>query len=307
MRVAVVTTSYPSSERDPSGHFVETEVRDLERAGADVTVITPRPGGAFGWPGVASRLRERPWRIFEATAWSARAAVELRNARPQRVIAHWAIPSAFPIASGALALGHRGADAVEVEVVSHGGDVRLLAALPATLRTRIVRALVARASTWRFVSESLLTQLAATLDERDEARVRKIALIAPSPLTMIDVREESASRRQDLGGRRLYVCASRLVASKRVDMVIDYVASTTSDRRRERVLVVVGDGPERPRLERLAYRWGLDARFVGIRSRRDTLAWLGAADEVVHASLAEGMSTVLREAEHLGVPVTTLA
>jgi glycosyltransferase involved in cell wall biosynthesis len=76
--------------------------------------------------------------------------------------------------------------------------------------------------------------------------------------------------------------------------------------RNERVLVVVGDGPARPRLERLATRWGMDVRFLGRRSRRDTLTWLGAADEIVHASLAEGFSTVMREAEHLGVPITIL-
>ena len=46
---------------------------------------------------------------------------------------------------------------------------------------------------------------------------------------------------------------------------------------------------------------------MGTRSRRDTLAWLGAADEIVHASKAEGLSTVIREAEHLGIPLTTLA
>jgi glycosyltransferase involved in cell wall biosynthesis len=95
------------------------------------------------------------------------------------------------------------------------------------------------------------------------------------------------------------------VPSKRVDKVIDYVASGHGDRN-DRVLVVVGDGPERKKLEQLARRWGMDVRFVGTRPRRDTLTWLGAADEIVHASMAEGLSTVIREAEHLGVPLTTL-
>ena len=70
MRVAVVTTSYPSNERDPSGHFVESEVKELERSGAEVTVIKPTEGGAFGWPGVAARIRERPWRIFDASLFT---------------------------------------------------------------------------------------------------------------------------------------------------------------------------------------------------------------------------------------------
>ena len=105
------------------------------------------------------------------------------------------------------------------------------------------------------------------------------------------------------------MCAGRLVASKRVDKVIDYVATSPNHgtRRDERTLVVLGDGPERAQLERLARAWRMDVRFLGTVSRRETLGWIGAADELVHASRAEGLSTVVREAEHLGVPVTILA
>lgn len=302
MRVAVVTTSYPSSERDPSGHFVESEVKELERAGAGVTVVKPDPGGAFGWPGVAARLRARPWRVVDAGVWVARAALEVRAARPHRVIAHWSVPSAFPVAIGALV----GRATFELDVVSHGGDVRLLSVLPRAAREHIVRAIARRATAWRFVSSSLLEQLSATIGPVGDDLVRRVAVVRPSAVAMPDVREEAAARRRDFDGRRLYVCAGRLIRSKRVDKVIDYVASTNGGQRRDRVLVVVGDGPERPKLEQLAQRWGMDVRFIGMRSRRDTLAWLGAADEIVHASMAEGLSTVLREAEHLGVPITTL-
>jgi teichuronic acid biosynthesis glycosyltransferase TuaC len=297
MRVAVVTTSYPSSERDPSGHFVESEVKELERSGVDVTVVKPSPGSAFGWPGVAARIRERPWRVLDAGVFTGRAAWELRAARPHRVIAHWAVPSAFPIANAV--------PAAELEVVSHGADVRLLAALPETAREHLVRSIARRAHTWRFVSAALREDLLQTLADETAAAVARIALVRPCTLAMPDVRADAQRRRRDFDGRRLYVCAGRLVASKRVDKVIDYVASGRGDRE-GRVLVVIGDGPERPRLEHQARRWGMDVRFVGTRSRRDTLTWLGAADEIVHASRAEGLSTVVREAEHLGIPLTTL-
>jgi teichuronic acid biosynthesis glycosyltransferase TuaC len=68
-------------------------------------------------------------------------------------------------------------------------------------------------------------------------------------------------------------------------------------------LVVVGDGPERSRLEALARARGVDARFVGRVPRDEALAWIGAADVLIHASEAEGLSTVVREAEALGTPV----
>lgn len=295
--VCVVTTSYPADDADPAGHFVKAEVEELERAGHTVKVVTPRPGGAFGWPGAAFRLREKPWRAIEAATWMTRARSEIRAARPDRVIAHWSVPSAWPVLTSA-ALDH-----VPLEIVSHGGDVRLIAAMPVLVRRLVVTRLLARATSWRFVSTPLLEKLAEVLDAGDAAKLHAMAVIAPSPLAHIDVAAEVRERRSALGARTLYVCAGRLVRSKRVDRVIDYVAGRRAD---QPILVVIGDGPERARLEQLAQRWRIDVRFLGNKPRRETLAWIGAADELVHASIAEGMSTVVREAEHLGVKITVL-
>jgi glycosyltransferase involved in cell wall biosynthesis len=119
---------------------------------------------------------------------------------------------------------------------------------------------------------------------------------------MPDVRREVAIRRRQLAGARLGVCVARLVATKRVDAVVEHVARA----RDVEVLVVVGDGPERAHLERLARRRGVDARFLGALGRRDALAWIGAGDVLFHASAAEGLSTVVREAEALGTRVVRL-
>jgi teichuronic acid biosynthesis glycosyltransferase TuaC len=298
--ICVVTTSYPVDEGDPSGHFVKAEVAELERAGHVVTVVTPDPGGAFGWPGAATRLRQKPWRAIEAGGWMLRAASQLRAARPDRIIAHWSVPSAWPIVTSG---GTKSFREVPLEVVSHGGDVRLIATMPAAVRSRVVRRLLARASTWRFVSQALLEQLVRALGPAEEAALRAMAIVAPSPLAMLDVTEDVRVRKSSLGDRPLYVCAGRLVRSKRVDRVIDYVAG---HRAGQPILVVIGDGPERGRLETLARQWRLDVRFLGNTPRREALTWIGAADELVHASIAEGISTVVREAEHLGVKVTVL-
>jgi glycosyltransferase involved in cell wall biosynthesis len=299
MRVSVVTTSYPSGGEDPSGHFVEAEVRELERAGHAVTVIRPAvsPRGAFGWPGVATRVRENPLRLFDACAWTAAAATQLRRSRPDRIAAHWCVPSAWPIAAAVDR-------DVSLEVVSHGGDVRLLTRMPRLARERIVRSVLQRAQVWRFVSAELRDSLTSALTPRDAVALRERSVVAPSPLGMIDVKDAVRARRDQFPDRRLYVCAGRLVASKRVDRVIDYVASSRNGH--DPVLVVLGDGPERSRLEKIARAWKLDVRFQGTTPRHETLAWIGAADEVVHASRSEGLSTVVREAEQLGVPVTRL-
>jgi glycosyltransferase involved in cell wall biosynthesis len=299
MRVSVVTTSYPAHAGDPSGHFVEAEVHELERMGNTVTVIRPPVSarGAFGWPGAATRIRENPARLFDAAAWTAAAAKELRRALPDRIVAHWCVPSAWPIAAAVPA-------DVAIEVVSHGGDVRLLTRLPGRLRGAIVGSVLRRASTWRFVSEELRSTLEASLAARAAAALRARSVVRPSPIGMLDVRDAARARKDQFADRRLYVCAGRLVPSKRVDRVIDYVASVRDEN--NPVLVVLGDGPERMRLEKIARAWKLDVRFEGTTPRHETLAWIGAADELVHASRSEGLSTVVREAEQLGVPVTRL-
>lgn len=296
--ICVITTSYPEDESDPSGHFVDTEVRELSRGGHRVTVVKPRVGGAFGWPGVAARVRENPLRLLDAGRFVASATMEVRRAAPSKIIAHWSVPSGFPVAMMA------GSEAPELELVSHGADVRLLRAMPDRIRSGLVTRLVDRASRWRFVSGNLLSELCTSLPSGLVRAVEAKAVVQASPLGMPDVGRLVQARRSALGEKRLFVTAARLVPSKRVDKVIDYVAE--SRRACAPVLVVLGDGPLRPHLEQVARRWQLDARFLGKTPRREALSWIGAADEFVHASRTEGLSTVVREAEHLGVKVTLL-
>ena len=302
VRTAVVTTSYPQFAGDPSGHFVESEVRGLAQRGEDVTVIWPRGVDAFGWPGFAAKVRERPIAGLEAAAWIVRARRELVTRGPfDRVIAHWAVPCAWPLALSVRPRSTRGAGAA-VEIVSHGGDVRLLAALPRVARIAIVNAIAARATSWRFVSTSLLAELVAALPDEIARRVEAIAQVGACTIAMPDVSAAIDARRRALGDARITVCVGRLVASKRVDAAIDYAARCGES------LVIVGDGPERAKLEAQAARVAPGkVRFVGNATREDALAWIGAADAVIHASRAEGASTVLREAEALGVRVVRIA
>lgn len=309
-RVLVITTSFPAHEGDPSGHFVEAEARALARRGDDVEVLAPgasslrhadglrvtRLGGAraFRWPGVWSRLRSDPLAAFAACAWLARALRAAEARRVDRIVAHWVIPSGLPI--GALAKG-------PLELVSHGGDVRLLLALPPLVRCALVARLLDRARAWRFVAEPLRQSLLRALPPRlDDAVLRKSFVEAPMlDLPAVDalVAERRAARER---GTTQWIAVARLVPQKRVDRVISHAASESGAVE----LIVVGDGPERPRLERLASSLGVRARFLGTLRRRQALSWIGASDALLHASEAEGCSTVLREAEALGVPVIRL-
>jgi glycosyltransferase involved in cell wall biosynthesis len=291
MRVALVTTSWPRFPGDPSGHFVEAEAAALTRCGDEVVVIAPMRSAAFGWPGFAARVKERPARLFGAARWVASARRELADAKADRVIAHWAVPCGWPIA---------GSCNLPLEVVSHGGDVRLLAGLPRVVASRLVRPLATRAERWRFVAAHLADALVARMPADVARAVDRIAVVAPC---VIDVPPPDgaavAAKRAEVGAP-FAVCVARLVASKRVDAAIAWSASQRLP------LVVVGDGPERARLAGAARSIGARVTFVGRAPRDEALAWIAAADVLVQASRTEGASTVVREAEALATRVAVL-
>jgi len=70
-------------------------------------------------------------------------------------------------------------------------------------------------------------------------------------------------------------------------------------------LVLIGEGPERVALERLAGRLGIDVRFLGART--DVAGFLARADVVVLPSLYEGSSNAVMEAMAAGRPVVATA
>lgn len=293
MRVAVVTTSYPEHEGDASGHFVRAEVRALERKGCMVHVFVPR-AAAFGWPGVLPRLRERPTRAFSGAASLATLSARLRRSGPfDEVIAHW-LPTTL------LTAGVKG----PLTAVAHGSDVRLLASLPAPVRTRALGALIARSTKVRVVSSPLAEDLLACAGKRDRVALSAKMDIAPSPIEIPDVdAARVASLRSSMPTRCAAVTVARLIPSKRIDRVLSHVA----EQGRDWSLVVVGDGPERAALERRSRELGVTTRFVGQVDRDEALSWIAAGDVLVHASESEGASTVLREAEALGTKVVVLA
>ena len=296
MRIAVVTTSWPRFEGDPSGHFVEADTRALtHRSEADgrppEVVVLAAEGAAFGWPGLAARVKESPLRLAGAAAWVDRARRQVREGGFDAVVAHWAIPSAFPIA---IAPGPR------LEVVSHGGDVRLLARLPLPLRLRLVGRIAARAHRWRFVSAALLESLLGALPPRVAGALERVAEVAPCAIDVAPPSDAAVAAKRAHIGAPFAVCVARLVESKRVDRAIAWASA------QGRPLVVVGDGPERAPLEVAARASGGRVHFAGRTTRPEALAWIAASAALVQPSRVEGLSTTVREAELLGVPVVSL-
>jgi glycosyltransferase involved in cell wall biosynthesis len=95
---------------------------------------------------------------------------------------------------------------------------------------------------------------------------------------------------------------TRLDQVKRVDVLLKACA------RMERAhTVIVGDGPERARLEAVAHRLGLAARVHFVGQQLDVRPWLAALDVFVLSSDWEGMSNALLEAMAARLPVVATA
>lgn len=295
MRVAIVTTSYPSSPGDAAGHFVEAEARQLAAEGHDVHVLSPFPrvhdeprlrhvqvrgAGLFGWPGALERLKQAPWRAPGAVAFAASVQVNLSRLRPlDAIIAHWIVPSAWP-----SALGH-----TPLTVVAHGSDVRLLRALPRAVSRRILNRLVAQGARFRCVSEALRRDLAELCPEL-APRTR----VAPSPLSLETAPTRERARTALGIQSRLVLFVGRVIPSKRLD-----VGLAATELLPNVSVVVIGDGPGLTELARLYPR----VRFLGRLSHGETLRWIAAADLLISSSLDEGAPTAVREAVALGVDV----
>lgn len=310
MRIAVVTTSYPSDRDDPSGHFVHSEARALIEAGHEVVVFAPSVDGRmtgagprvvelphwglFGWPGALARLRTQPWALLGLLPFATTARQNLmRVGLFERVIAHWLVPCFWPISRDYVGSTH---------VVCHGSDVRLVEALPRALQRRVIASLCRPNVSVRCVSSELAERLQALMLAHGRGAPRGPIAVEPATVE-IPVLEPRAELRRQLGlaATPLIVIVGRVVVSKRIDVALDVIkaaSAAVAPQRRPKV-IVIGDGSERAHLQRRHP----EAIWLGRLARGETLRYLGAADLLVTASLQEGASSVVREARAVGTHV----
>ena len=268
LRIAILTTSYPERAGDPAGHFIETEALHWARHGHEVHVVAPGPtsnagghpsrhgsgrltvwkaggGSLFGLPGALIRAKQNPLRMVQLAQFFPEVRWRLARLAPlDRIIAHFVVPSAYP-----LALGVGG----DLEVVLHGSDVRVVLSLPAWMRRHIVGCLTARGARFRFVAEDLCVKFLAALEPSERERVRAVSRVELPRISVSHVPRRAMmhlrggasaahAARADDARPRWVVCA-RLVPSKRVDLAIREAA------RHRAALTVIGDGPLRAELE----------------------------------------------------------
>lgn len=176
------------------------------------------------------------------------------------------------------------------------------------LRRRVYRALdrLGRGRVDRFVVVSAALHRRLVTDWRvDPERVRLIPNGVDVPNEDAAEPALRAARRRSLGvepATPLIGAVGRLVWQKGFDTLVEAMPAVLARMPRAR-LVVVGDGPERARLERLAARRGVGGavNFAGFRA--DLPALLAAFDVLAAPSRLEGAPLVTLEAMARAVPV----
>src|SRR5204863_6003509 len=99
--------------------------------------------------------------------------------------------------------------------------------------------------------------------------------------------------------RRVLLAVSRLIRQKGLDVAVRALPLLPQDT----VLVVLGEGPEREALERLADELDVSERVFLLGRVPDVAAWLRRAALLVHPARWEGFGLAVLEAMLAGLPV----
>jgi teichuronic acid biosynthesis glycosyltransferase TuaC len=318
LRLLTFSTLYPSAARPNHGVFVENRLRHLVASGEAVsTVVAPVPyfpsGAAwFGDWAVNARVPRRecrhgltvfhprfpvipkvgmsaaPWLLYRTALPFLR---HLLSAGPRvdAIDAHYLYPDGV----AAVWLGRR--LGLPVVITARGTDVNFLP------RYAVPRRLIGRAMS----GAAALVGVSAALKEAMVALgapERKVTVLRNGVDThLFRAPEDRPALRARLGlGRPTLLSVGHLIERKGHHLVIAAMAALPGCD-----LLVVGEGPERPRLAALIARLGLGGRvrLTGARPHAEMPEYYGAADVLVLASSREGWANVLLESMACGTPV----
>ncbi len=318
----VLSSTFPQHAGDHRGLFLLRYWEEQVAAGEAVVALVPRTAWTVddlqspvairrfayaprrlssltGRFGTLENIREQPWRalLLPSFAWGLRRSVvrAIDELRPRRIVAHFLLPLGWPVAQVAAKYG------IPCEVYGHGTDIDVAIKLPAPLRRRLARDLLACARV-TFPSAEKRRRLVEALGL---ASVPEHFAVE----TMITTVAPVSARPADAGPREGVLFVGRLIRQKGVDDLIRAAATLGP----KVPVEIAGDGPERPRLERLARSLAVPVRFHGFvdPTTRDGLYQRAAVVCVPSRQLANGLSEgaplVICEARAHGLPVVASA
>ena len=184
-----------------------------------------------------------------------------------------------------------------------GGTLAEFQELPGGARVRALRATrtAALRRARRVVVPSAYLRDIALRWGLDPARV----VVVPNPAPPLDDLPSRAEAREALAlSGRVVATAGRLTAQKALGDALAAIARVDGAS-----LVVLGDGPERPRLEARRDELGLGdrVRFLGAGTRDDVVRLFRAADVALLTSAWENLPHTVLEALAAGTPVVATA
>ena len=144
-------------------------------------------------------------------------------------------------------------------------------------------------------------RIAADLKARSPLLAKAKIEVIPNPVDTAAVRAQTGDASPLTGPYAVYV--GKIAPNKGTRFLLDVVRRAELDW----PLVVVGDGPDRERMEREAAHSGKDVRFVGWQDQPSTANWLAHAAMLIFPSSGpESLSRVLIEASAAGVPIAAM-
>ena len=292
MRILTLTTSYPEGPDDYRGGFVASLDAALSERGHDVVTVTPGPGTLFHSDGVLETLLRRPWLSAQVLPGLLRlAGGALRRSRGcDAVLSHWLLPG------GLLGAQLRRRGGPRHVLVAHGGGLRALEGLPAPLARRTLSWIGGGTDRIQAVAPWIAARL-AELDPSLASRIDVDPMGFTAPTT--PARAPAAPPL-----RVLFV--GRLVLRKGAATLLEALPVAPGVR-----LTIVGDGPERARLEAMAESLGERVRFLGEQPPSEVAAQCATHHVIAAPSLpyprgGEGTPTAVLEAMAAGlVPVAS--
>ncbi len=313
MRVLLVSHNYPRFAGDPAGAYVARLAQAAAAAGVTVQVLAPHAPGAardeaqdavrvhrfrygptalerVGYRGETDRALRDPITLLMAPFYLRQFAASARRAAaefaPTVVHAHWWFPAGWAVARLATPF----------LTTSHGSDVRLFDR--GAVWRRVGRKVLRRASAVTAVSRFLAQDL-----ERHAGPLARPVTVSPMP---VDVELFASGRQTPKAAPPRILYAGNLVPAKGVDILVRAYA-VLRQRGVSCRLKILGEGPARPGLERLAGSLGIanDVEWSAFVPQQRMPAEYGASMVSVLPSRgrAEGLGLTLVEAMLAGCAV----
>jgi len=162
--------------------------------------------------------------------------------------------------------------------------------------------------------DAIITPTASTEEYLRNLGVSSLIETIPTGISIGDYERCSSQQVHDLrsqyaaSGERLLISVARMAKEKNLDFLIDGLVKVKDRTHTPFKCLLVGDGPEKERLEEKVAELGMDERivFAGNMAPREVIRCYLAADLFVFASTSETQGMVLLEAMAGGCPVVAV-